>query len=487
MGVEQRLPGDAASPARVLVVDGNRAERELIHGALEREDLAVSLAQNAGQALSLLEWDFYHVAIIDLRLPDGEGLQLLQQIKQRSPDTEALILCESSEVPRAVEALHLGACDYLTKPLVALPLLSRAVARALERQELLLANRYLMDELRRANRELQRQRRRELRRLEEVGLALAGALRRDDVLEVMKRAISAALPCDVLALCLYTAEAGGPAWRVHTQWPLHDGLLESLRQAVRQAPGDGSLAARATANVEVTVLPAEPRPVPQGFGTLVTSALSTRGAYLGLVTVGAERSDAFAPEEVQLLRILCNQAAVALENAFLFEQAQFMAARDGLTGLLNHRSFYQRLGEEIVRARRYNIPLSLVILDTDCLKRLNDRYGHLTGDELLRVFAQLIAGTVRKSDIVARYGGDEFAILLPHTTAEAALALCERMRRRIAAHPFVAGSAIEQLGASFGVAGYDPLVDADESELVRRADQALYRAKMGGRNRIEVA
>ena len=481
------MNGERKPRARVLVVDDDRAVRELMHSALEGPELEVSLAHDGKQALSFLDWDFYNVVIVDLRLPDIEGLALLREIKRRSPDTEAVILSTCDDVSTAVEALRLGACDYLRKPLEDVGLLSKAVERALERQELLLANRYLMDELRRANRELQRQRRRELRRLEEVGLALAGALRRDDVLEVLKRAVSAALSCDVLALCLFGPEVGGPSWRVFSQWPLSDSLLAALRQAIVRASAQTDVVERALANAEVTVLASEPKPAPQAFSTVVTSTLATRGASLGLVTVAAERSDAFAPEEVQLLRILCNQAAVALENASLFEQAHFLATRDGLTGLLNHRSFYQRLEEEVSRAKRYHLPLSLVILDTDCLKRLNDRYGHLIGDELLRVFARLITSTVRRSDIVARYGGDEFAILLPHTTPEAAKALCERLRRRIETHPFAAGATIEQLGASFGVAGYDPLVDEEGMEMVRRADEALYRAKTAGRNRIEVA
>ena len=473
--------------ARLLVVDDDQAICDLIHDVLEGPSLEVSLAHDGKQALSFLEWDFYNVLIVDLRLPDMDGLALLRRLKERSPDTEAVILSASADIASAVEALRLGACDYLRKPLDDVSLLNKTVERALERQELLLANRYLMDELKRANRELRRQRRRELRRLEEVGLALAGALQRDEVLEVLKRSVSAALRSDVLALYLFSAELGGPSLRVYSQWPLHDGLLSALHQAGRAAPVSPETVERAAVNAEMIVLPAQPKAAPQTLGTVASSVLATRGVCLGMVVVAAERAGAFAPEEVQLLRILCNQAAVALENARLFQQAQFMASRDGLTGLFNHRSFYQRLEEEIKRSKRHHVPLSLVILDTDCLKRLNDSYGHLIGDELLRVFARLITSTVRRSDIVARYGGDEFAILLPHTTPEAATALCERLRKRIEGHPFAIGEAIERLGASFGVAGYDPLVDTEGVEIVRRADEALYRAKMGGRNRIEVA
>lgn len=484
---ERQSLGGAGPRAKLLVVDDDRAIREMIHDVLEGPELEVSLAHDGKQALAFLEWDFYNVVIIDLRLPDLDGLSLLRQLKQRTPDTEAVILSAYADLSSAVEALRLGACDYLRKPLEDIGLLRKTVERALERQELVLANRYLMDEVSRANRELQRQRRRELRRLEEVGLALAGALQRDDVLEVLQRAVSAALSCDLLALYLFNVELGGPSLRVHSQWPLPDNLLQALHQAAKDVSTPLEAVERAAVNAEVTVLPAQPAPAPAALGTIVSSRLATRGTCLGLVTVAAERAAAFAPEEVQLLRILCNQAAVALENARLFQQAQFLATRDGLTGLLNHRSFYQRLEEEIGRSKRHNIPLSLVLLDADCLKRMNDQYGHLTGDELLRIFARLIASGVRRGDVVARYGGDEFAILLPHTTPEAATALCERLRRRIETHQFVVGEQTEQIGASFGVAGFDPLLDAEDSaEVVRRADEALYKAKTAGRNRIEV-
>ena len=488
MGGERRTAPSAGGRPRALVVDDDPAVREMIHDVLEGPELEVSLAHDGRQALSFLDWDFYNVVVVDLRLPDMDGLTLLGQIRQRSPDTEAVILSAHADLSTAVEALRLGACDYLRKPLDEIGLLTTTVQRALERQELRLANRYLTDELTRANRELRRQRRRELRRLEEVGLALAGALQRDEAMEVLRRALSAALPCDVLAVYLFGPDPAGPCLRIHAQWPLPDSLLEALHRAARQLPVSAESLERAAANLELTVLPEHPDPPPPELGTLATSPLAAHGTTLGLVVVAAARPAAFAPEEVQLLRILCNQAAVALQNAYLFQQARFLATRDGLTGLLNHRSFYERLNEEISRARRYALPLSLVLLDTDCLKRLNDRYGHLTGDELLRVFARQIVETVRQSDIVARYGGDEFAILLPHTTPEAARSLCERLRQRIESYPFTVGGQTERLGASFGVAGHDPLVDGDDGvEIVRRADAALYKAKTGGRNRIEVA
>lgn len=479
--------GRAEQMARVLVVDDDRAIRELIHAVLERPDLEVGLAQDAKQALSFLRWDSYNVVVLGLQLPDMDGLALLRSIREHSPDTQVVVLCGPTDRAGAVEALRLGACHYLRKPLENVDILNHVVSRALERQEILLTNRYLMSELVRVSRELRRQRRRELRRLEELGLALAGALRHQEILEVLERTISAAVPCSALALYLFDPELGGPSVRIHSQRPLDDAQFAALREAVRRAGAPTESLERAVANAEVTVHAAEVGNPPVALGAVAASLLAVRGRCLGAVAVGAEHSAALKPEELQIFRILCNQGAAALENARLFHQAQLLATRDGLTGLLNHRTFYERLEEEISRARRYNLPLSLAILDTDCLKRINDRHGHLAGDEMLRVFARLLSGGLRRSDVIARYGGDEFAILLPHTTAEAAGTICERLRGVIESHPFVVGDSVEKLGASFGVAGYDAKVDKDGSGFVHRADEALYRAKSGGRNRVEVA
>jgi two-component system, cell cycle response regulator len=487
MASERKPIVGAGQRAKILVVDDERAVREMVHDALEGPEWEVSLAGDGKQALSFLEWDFYNLLILDLRLPDTDGLALLRRIKERSPDTEMVILSGHADLATAVEALRLGAADYLRKPLDDVSLLRKAVLAVLERQELRLANRYLMDELQRANRELQRQRRRELRRLEEVGLALAGALQRDDVLEVLQRAIPAAVSCDILALYLFAPELGGPSLRVRSQWPLQDRLLDALRGAAELAGVRADDLERATVNAEVTVLARQPSVPPAALGTATAIPLASHGVCRGLVAVAAARAEAFAPEAVQLLRILCNQTAVALENAMLFQQAQLLATRDGLTGLYNHRFFYQRLEEEISRSVRHHTPLTLVILDSDGLKQTNDSLGHLAGDELLRTYAKLIPASVRMSDIVARYGGDEFAILLPHTTPEAARALCERVRQKIEEYHFEVNGRVVQLGASFGVAGFDPLSEATGIEVVRWADEALYRAKNGGKNRIELA
>ncbi|MBI3749678.1 MAG: GGDEF domain-containing protein [Chloroflexi bacterium] len=171
---------------------------------------------------------------------------------------------------------------------------------------------------------------------------------------------------------------------------------------------------------------------------------------------------------------------MALENARLYEDARKLADRDPLTGFFNHRFFHERLGEEVVRTQRARHPLSVLMLDLDDFKLVNDTFGHLFGDRVLTWTAELIRSTLRGSDIPARYGGDEFAIILPETDAENARSAAERILEAFRDHAFVG----EQrgpvpIGLSIGVATF-PTDGRYATDLIAAADQALYRVKRDG-------
>jgi diguanylate cyclase (GGDEF)-like protein/putative nucleotidyltransferase with HDIG domain len=191
----------------------------------------------------------------------------------------------------------------------------------------------------------------------------------------------------------------------------------------------------------------------------------------------------YSRDNTDMLMTLAHEAAVVIENAQLYAQAKQRANTDELTGLFNHRYFHERLDEEIARCSRFGNIFSLVFLDMDLFKNYNDAYGHLVGDQVLKQLGTLINQSVRNIDISCRYGGDEFAILLPETPLESATGVAERLRKGIEAQTDLKG--IPQT-CSIGVASW-PTDGVMREEIIRSADAALYYAKQTGGNRVCLA
>ena len=170
----------------------------------------------------------------------------------------------------------------------------------------------------------------------------------------------------------------------------------------------------------------------------------------------------------------------------LQKRLQELSMTDGLTSLRNRRAFDDRLPALFEHARRYDRPLSLAIVDVDRFKSINDRFGHDTGDAILRAVAQIIANGTRQSDYVARVGGEEFAVLLPETALFDGLQFAEKLRSSVAASTITVGETEHKVTISIGIANVPHSQVKDGEELYRAADQALYRAKANGRNRVEM-
>jgi diguanylate cyclase (GGDEF)-like protein len=164
-----------------------------------------------------------------------------------------------------------------------------------------------------------------------------------------------------------------------------------------------------------------------------------------------------------------------------------LAAYDELTGAYNRRSMFHHLEAELGRSQRYGRCLSVLMLDVDHFKRVNDGHGHRAGDQVLAWFAQLLAAQLRSMDFVCRYGGEEFCVLLPETPAPGALIVAERLRAAVERSPFTSAGLSLSVTSSIGVATWDPAAARDVPDLLLRADDALLEAKRAGRNQVRVA
>ncbi len=208
------------------------------------------------------------------------------------------------------------------------------------------------------------------------------------------------------------------------------------------------------------------------------------GEVLGVILLDSARKNAFPPTDVQPLESVADICAAAIQNARHFEKTKQLAFLDGLTGIYNRRYFEQTIMQEIERCRRYEKTMSVIMLDIDHFKKLNDEFGHLLGDEALRQVSALMVQNVRKADIVCRYGGEEFAVLAPETTGENAVGIAEKLRRAVETWHFP--GVPRPVTVTAGVAEF-PAQGNDRDELVKAADGALYAAKQAGRNRVLAA
>ena len=216
----------------------------------------------------------------------------------------------------------------------------------------------------------------------------------------------------------------------------------------------------------------------------LTLPLAIEGEILGCISLNSEQPNAFDAQDLQFFSVIGSQMATALKHFQRFATVKTMAIYDTLTSLYNRRYFEERLGLEAQKAFYGGATLSLVMIDIDHFKRVNDTFGHTEGDKVLREISSLFKSSVRKKDTVARYGGEEFILILPEANVEEASVIAERIRRLVENNPFEVGHAQINLTISLGISNFPNDRARTKEELVKMADQTLYEAKRAGRNRV---
>ena len=217
-------------------------------------------------------------------------------------------------------------------------------------------------------------------------------------------------------------------------------------------------------------------------GYFASIPLMIEQEIVGVLNINDVGQDSFDVGDLDFILNLSEFIAMSISNAVLYEQANKLAVTDGLTGISNRQSVEKSLQIEFERSKRYNSPLSLILLDVDHFKDVNDTYGHQKGDEILIAFASLLKKACRANDIAARYGGEEFLMILPQSNAQGAFKIAERVREEMMKISFTGNESNFAVTVSCGVAEFNKDYESI-NKLIAAADQALYKAKNGGRNK----
>ncbi|MHB8838516.1 MAG: GGDEF domain-containing response regulator [Gemmatimonadaceae bacterium] len=485
--------------ARVLVVDDDEGVRRSLVTALGDVGCEVREATDAAaMRVALGEWE-PSLVLLDASLPDADGARLLQELKASDATRELPVILLASRLPDELTELMLGlgAADVLRKPFRPRDLLARVQAQL--RVHALL--RTTQAALRLAEEEIGRVREdsENRRKLVDILHEVTGDLSSDEIYHILSRRVARALSLSRCSVIL-----ARPGDRVGVVATAFDN--PALRNYEIDLEGYPEIRAALEHGHPVLVEDLHTSPLYEdlrrewaanGMQIPIRSVIALPFT-LGKVQAGVfflrrmVNEPPLTNEDVEFADSVIKAAVAAIHRAQVIEttkadnaRLEVLAHTDPLTQVLNRRALTVRLASELERARRYDSVLTLLMVDLDHFKTVNDTYGHLVGDEVLREIATLLQNDVRSVDVVARYGGEEFVAVLPETSLAGAMIFAERIREHIAATPF-AGSLVEplKLTASIGVSSYPSATINTVDDLFARADEALYRAKADGRNRV---
>ncbi|MHB8421030.1 MAG: GGDEF domain-containing response regulator [Myxococcales bacterium] len=446
---------------QVLLVDDENFSRRLYGDYLSRAGYEVVTVASGEAALDAAAVRRFDVVVTDLVMPGMDGLGILAELRRRRQEVGVIVITALDEVAPAVRAIQSGAQDYLIKP-VAMEALQLAVSRCMATRRLLQEN---------------------------------SSLRRHvSIFETCQR-ISATLDRDrLLPLALYAlaseAEAGvgalftlGPTGEAQLAAQL-DLTPDSQRlYAAALAPALGNLG-QSSRLLEPESLPPELR-----GGPLALVPCTHGGRAVAAAAIAFAPRDTPDPERLRSCEYLGRHVGLALESSARYAALKDLAYVDDLTGLHNFRYLHLTLDRLTLSTAEGHAPapFSLLFLDIDWFKRVNDDHGHPRGSELLVEVGRVLSSCVRDGDVVARYGGDEYTVVLPGTGPEGAAVVAERIRKTIAEHRFLAREGLNlHVTVCVGVASC-PDDGLDKQSLLKLADQAMYQGKRGGRNEVHRA
>ena len=466
---------------RILIVDDDKILSEHLKAGLADENYQMVAVSKGSAAIELAKVDSFNLAILDLVLPDIQGMDLMRSLNQLSPNTNFIILTGYATISSAIEALKVGAYDYLIKPFD-MDHLKLVIRRGLEKQRLTVKNLELIEKLEKEKIKLGI--------IMDAYNHISEIFRLDELADFV--ADKAVLIAEAERASMMMVDEGAGELVVRGFKGLEKekkGLRMKIGQLVAgwvAQEGQVMLVRDIETDPRMRLQLRDPQYKTKSF---ISLPLKADHQVLGVINVTDKLAEmeVFTDVDLRYLSLLAHQTVTQIANIRLCEKLSSLAVTDALTGIFNHRFFQEGLNVEILRAQRYKHNLSLIIFDIDGFKSYNDRYGHLEGDRVLKNVAQEIRKNVRQVDIICRYGGDEFVVILPSTHAKGAKFVAEKVRNSVATLDLlnVESHKVIRVTLSGGVAEFKE--GMKKEQLLNLADRALYSAKSEGKNKIRVS
>jgi two-component system cell cycle response regulator len=439
--------------ARILLVDDEKVSRALYSDYLTGAGHDITAVSTFDEAKTAMASNGFDAVVTDLILPKGDGMEILQHAKEHYPGIEVIVITALNKVDPAVRAIKSGAAEYLVKP-VAPEALQHAVVRALTTRQLLRENEQLRKDV----------------ELLETGQRIATTLEKERL--VTTACSSFAQVTGAEAVLLFLRQNAGD-FRIEGVHGIDEKAVELHAAEVQKQLNEKALAPFSLNGVPepfqaAAAFPARDAEMTYGFAVLL---------FRGAIPPGSHTAGHY----------LSRHLGLALRNLDRFTEVEDLAYLDDLTHLFNVRYLDLVLEREIKNAQAQLGSFSLLFLDLDYFKGVNDTHGHLVGSKLLVEVARIMKGCVRDNDVVVRFGGDEYVILLHQTDSGGALKVAERIRRTIETHHFLSreGYGIS-ITTCIGVASF-PEHAQDKATLLDLADRAMYRGKKSTRNVVYIA
>ena len=482
---------------RALIIDNDTKNIEKLSKSLKEMGFCVEKESDCYGALEIIRNSSgeFDIIFIEQKMSTRCGIDILRDIQSSNCKSCVIFMAENPDLNTIVTTMQEGAFSFIKKP-IDYNALEDIVHKGMENRRALFQILEMDDQLKQSNQKLKKEKtslkqvNHELNLLNQFSLQINSTLDAHKMVDIVAHSKFKGLVAHDTVLFFY---ALGHDFFLRIYSPtnhLPNTTIEKLKSdAVREYTlyTGKSLDAKA---IHTKVIKRKTRKESKSKQNSLSTDKKTfipfKVAQNTLGMMGLVGTQKLKRNHLKLLSTMANQVALGLKNATEHQRIQELAITDELTGLHNRRAFQKVLDRELRRSKRYQKPLSLIMLDIDGFKKINDTFGHQAGDKVLKFLAASLQGAVREIDFVARYGGDEFAVILPETKAEEAVILAERLKRMIKDCPLALDGTHHTITLSAGVTDISKELVDTERTLVNRADKVLYLSKEHGGDLVEV-